>query len=278
MEGFLEAGGRVAKRLSGGAAYYQDEGYLSYTLMCPRGDFDLGQLSRLMALCAQAAGLSPQAGPRGEVLVDGLPMGASACFRSGRAAYQRGLLHVENRNPQLQKFISAPLGRGSALLNAHSSQLTVEGMEQALYFAFATAYQQQPATLDERLFDEKTLSELAAQLADPAWVYPEAVDYTFSVRERFPWGSVTVKLLTQGGAIRRATLFTDSQETGLFQRIQAALNGCPFLISAISSRFESKLDVGGSASLSQMAADVCQLVCGHMRAMDRSPRESAEAQ
>ncbi len=278
VEGFLEAGGRIVKRLSGGAAQYQDEGDISYTLMCSRGDFSPARMSELMALCALAAGLSPQPGAHGEVTVGGLPFSVSACFRSGRAAYQHGLIRVENRHPELQKYITAPLGQSAALLSNLSSQLTVEDVQQALYFAFSSVYGQPPALLDERLFDERTLSELSAQLADPLWVYPEALDYTFSVRERFPWGSVTALLLTQGGAIRRATLFTDSPETALFERIQSALQGCPFLISAISSRFESKLEKGGSPALAQMAADVCQLICGRMRAMDRTPKESAEGE
>ena len=66
--------------------------------------------------------------------------------------------------------------------------ITVEELEQVLYWAFARAYGAQPAWLDERILDGRSIAALTLRFSDPKWIYPEAMASTFSVSERFPWG------------------------------------------------------------------------------------------
>ena len=71
------------------------------------------------------------------------------------------------------------------------------------------------------------------------------------------------------GIIRAAKIFTDAMEASLFGRLEQALPGSPYLISSIGSRFAQKLEMLTDPTLLQMAGDVCSLICGKMKAIDR---------
>ena len=81
---------------------------------------------------------------------------------------------------------------------------------------------------------------------------------------------MTVLLRREGGMIRAAKIFSDAMEAGLFPPIEEGLIGCPFLIGAIGKRFDQKLAMLRDPRLIQIAGDVCTLICGRIRAQDRS--------
>ena len=58
--------------------------------------------------------------------------------------------------------------------------------------------------------------------------------------------------------------------SGTDQPIEEGLIGCPFLIGAIGKRFDQKLAMLRDPRLIQIAGDVCTLICGRIRAQDRS--------
>ena len=60
------------------------------------------------------------------------------------------------------------------------------------------------------------------------------------------------------------------------EQIEQALIGSPYLISAIAGRFDQKLAWLNHARLAQMAGDVCTIICGRIRAMDRSGGKAEE--
>ncbi|MDD3213248.1 MAG: lipoate protein ligase C-terminal domain-containing protein, partial [Eubacteriales bacterium] len=152
--------------------------------------------------------------------------------------------------------------------------ISVEHLERELYRAFTNVYRSQPAVLDEMMFDQPTLDLLAGQFSDPEWIYPKSLAYTFTVTERFPWGSVTVKLLVEDGVISSARLFTDAMEAGLFTVLEQTLTGCPYLISAINGRFRQKLELIRDPQLLQMTNDVSVLICGRIRELDRASHDN----
>jgi lipoate-protein ligase A len=148
-------------------------------------------------------------------------------------------------------------------------EITLDAIEEALYHAFAALYNCQPVWLDEQMLTESNLQHTADSFANPDWVYPEALPYNFSVDERFPWGSITVLIYREGGMIRASRIFSDAMEAALFERIQQALTGCPYLIGAINTRFQQRLGLLKDPRLLQIAGDVCKLICGRIRTLDR---------
>lgn len=281
VESFLESNGTITRRLSGGAASYQDMGCLNYSFIVPKADFDIaGQLS-MVCSAAAAYRLRGETGPRGNLYAQGLRFCQNAFYKSGSAAIQHGTLLVDASMDAMEHYQKSKHQKARAAeelpvrsrvinLRELDGSVTMEGLQQALCRAFAAHFRAEPIWLDEQMMDEGTLSKLTARFAAPEWVYPEAREYNFTVDERFPWGSVSVLLWRENGIIRAARLFSDAMESALFSLIEQGLLGCPFLIGAITKRFEQKLALLKDVRLLQIAGDVCTLICGRMRAMDRN--------
>ena len=283
---FLESGGKIARRLSGGGAVYHDMGNLNFTFILPKTDFDVPHQLNVIRMAISAFALEAYHSGRNDLLIGERKFSGNAFYKAGHSAYHHGTLLVDCDMNTMAGFLTASKSKmqthgvqsvASRVVNLHSlsQDITVESLQRELYRAFTALYKQKPATLDEMMLDQPTLDVLAAQFADPEWIYPKALPYTFTVEERFPWGGVTVKLLVENGIISNAKLFTDAMEAGLFTVLEQALTGCPYLISAINGRLKQKLELLRDQQLLQMAGDVCVLICGRIRALDRSAQQEA---
>ncbi|MEG0996797.1 MAG: lipoate protein ligase C-terminal domain-containing protein, partial [Clostridia bacterium] len=271
---------RIARRLSGGGAVYHDVGNLNFTFIVPKSAFDIPRQLSVVGMAVGVFGLQAEASGRNDLHVNGRKFSGNAFYKSGSAAYHHGTLLVNCDMEIMARFLTVDQKklqqRGVQSvpsrvtnLSALAQDITIETLQQALFNAFATVYDAKPVLLDERMMDAHSLGELTQQFESTEWIYPEAIPYSFTVTERFPWGGVTVKLLSEGGVIRAAKIFTDAMEAALFTRIEQSLIGCPFLISSISGRFEQRLELLKDPRLLQVAGDVCTLICGRIRAMDR---------
>lgn len=273
VESLLTDGGRVARRMSGGGAAYQDMGTLGFTLLMPKTEFQIARQLGVLGVALGSLGIGVRAAGRGDLYAGGKRVSTNAYFKSGSAAYHRGTLNVNADEGARARYLSEPpMGNLCELV----PELTVERVQQALYGAFSQVYGAQPAWLDERMMDSRSLDKLTAQFSAPEWIDPPEIPYTFSVTERFPWGHVAVRLNVEGGIIRAAQLFTDAMEAPLFERIEQLLTGTPFFISAIAGRFDQRLELLTDGRLLQLAGDVCNLICGRIRAMDRQGGQTKE--
>jgi lipoate-protein ligase A len=283
---FLESGGRIVRRLSGGGAVYHDMGNLNFTFILPKTEFDVPKQLGVIRMAVGAFDLEAYHSGRNDLLIGERKFSGNAFYKAGHSAYHHGTLLISCDMNVLAGYLTASKSKmqshgvqsvASRVVNLQSlnPDVTVEALQRELYRAFSVVYKHRPAVLDEMMLDQPTLDALAAQFADPAWIYPEALPYTFTVEERFPWGGVTVKLLVENGVIKNAKLFTDAMEAGLFSVLEQALTGCPYLISAINDRMRQKLEMLRDQQLLQMAGDVCVLICGRIRTLDREAQHEA---
>lgn len=286
---FLESGGRIARRLSGGGAVYHDMGNLNFTFILPKTDFDVPRQLTVIRMAIAAYGLDAVHSGRNDLLVNERKFSGNAFYKAGHSAYHHGTLLVDCDMGVMANYLTVNKEKlrshgvqsvPSRVVNLKSlaEDLTVGDLQGELVRAFSAVYKARPAVLDERMLDRRTLDALTQQFADPEWIYPAALPYTFTVAERFPWGGVTVKLLVENGVIRGAKLFTDAMEAGLFQLLEQALTGSPYLISAINGRIRQKLELLQDHQLLQMAGDVSVLICGRIRELDRTaPQDDTAA-
>jgi len=280
------SGGLVARRLSGGGAMYQDEGCLNFSFILPKGMFDIPRQLAMIGMAVGAMGIQAQAAGRFDLAAPGGVFCRNAFYKSGAAAMHHGTILVSAQLGGMKQILQVEDGKlppgmrpeETAYVNLSdlNDQITIESMQEALYWSFGRCFGAQPAMLDECMMDAASIERLTAQFCSREWVFPSAPPYTFSVAERFPWGSAAVQLMAEGGIIRAARVYTDAMEAGLFETIEQIMLGSPYLISAISGRFEQKLAWLRDARLAQMAGDVCTLICGGIRAMDRSGQSQSK--
>ena len=280
VEEFLASGGSIARRLSGGGAVYHDMGNQNFTFILPKGEFDIPKQLSVVAAATASFGIQAEPSGRNDLQVSGRKFSGNAFYKAGSSAYHHGTILVDSNFSMLERYLSVDEKKlaqhsvtsvRSRVVNLASlcPDVTISRMQEALFLAFAKVYRRDPILLDECMLDHPTLQKIAEQFEDENWIYPAALPYGFTVSERFPWGSITVKLQVEGGIIRAAKIFTDAMEASLFGRLEQALPGSPYLISSIGSRFAQKLEMLTDPTLLQMAGDVCSLICGKMKAIDR---------
>ena len=279
VEDFLRSGGRLARRLSGGGAVYHDLGNLNFTFIVPKTAFDIPRQLNVVAMAVAAFGVQVAASGRNDLTAAGRKFSGNAFYKAGSTAYHHGTLLVKSDTEQLSKYLTVDEQKletkgvksvPARVVNlSELAEINVDTLTDAMCRAFAHVYGAAPAWLDERMLDGASIARLTDWFSADTWLYPEDVPYTFSVSERFPWGGVTVKLLVEGGVIRRARVFTDAMEAALFTRMEQMLAGTPFLIGAIMSRFDQRQTLLTDPRLLQLSGDVCALVCRRIRAMDR---------
>lgn len=288
VEEFLESGGKIVRRLSGGGAVYHDMGNLNFTFILPKTDFDVPRQLSVIRMAIAAFDLEALPSGRNDLLIGDRKFSGNAFYKAGHSAYHHGTLLVDCDMKLLGSYLIPNEKKlqyhgvqsvQSRVLNLKTlvPEMTIEGLQRELFRAFSAVYKQKPAVLDEMMLDQHTLDTIAKQFSDPEWIYPKSLPYTFTVSERFPWGGVTVKLLVENGVIRNAKLFTDAMEAGLFTLLEQALTGSPYLISAINGRLKQKLELLRDHQLLQMAGDVGVLICGRIRELDRNAQQEATA-
>lgn len=274
VESFLEAGGVVTRRLSGGGASYQDEGTLNFSIILPKKDFDASRQLQLLRDVAGCFGVVTDSGMGVSLRSGGRAYCQNAFFKSGSVALHHGSIHVSTETGAmvscLQNADKAMAAPDILNLRENCPEITVEDVQKCLYQGFAAYYRSEPAWLDEQMMDQTSIHTYAGHFGEQDWIYPAKMEYDFSVRERFPWGSVSVLLKRDGGIIRSARIYSDAMEAALFFPIEQGLVGCPFLIGAIGTRFTQKLEMVTDPRLLQIAGDVCTLICGRIRAQDRA--------
>jgi len=257
--------GSTARRLSGGGAVYQDMGCLNFTFILPKQAFDIPRQMGIVGMAAGAFGIQLQAASRGELAVEGRTCCICDFFKSGSAAYHHGSLFVYSDEAARARSLNRRQSRSTQDLSALSRDVTVDALEQALYWAFCRAYGAEAAMLDERMMDQRSIEASAARFADRQWIWPTADVYNVIAEEQFPWGRVSVHLREENGVIRAARIFTDAMEAALFEHLEQALVGSPFLVSAISARMGQRLSLLRDPRLMQLAGDVNTLICQRIR-------------
>jgi len=286
VEEFLRSGGRIARRMSGGGAVYHDLGNLNFTFILPKAEFDVLKQLSIISMALSSFGIPSELSGRNDLQTNGRKFSGNAFYKAGHSAYHHGTILLNTNMDWMTHYLTVDQkkleNRGVKSvparvvnLKALNPDLTLADLQSAIYHAFGRTYRQSSTVLDEYMLDTPTLERLAEEFQSNDWIYPAEAPYNFTVAERFPWGGVTVKIQRDGGVIRQAKLFTDAMEASLFTRMEQALVGSAYLISAITSRFDQKLELLTDPQLLQMAQDVCSLICGNMRAMDRG-NETAE--
>lgn len=155
VDPFLSAGGHIARRLSGGGAVYQDRGALNFSFILPKTAFDIHHQLSILGMAAGAFGIQSRAMGRGDLFAAGRRFSVNAYFKAGSAALHHGTLYVDTALDQMAQFLSAGGGDLAAPnppdtaahtinLRTLNPAITVEELEQALYWAFAVPMARNP--------------------------------------------------------------------------------------------------------------------------------------
>ena len=272
------AGGRLARRLSGGGAVYHDLGNLNFTFLARRADYDVARQTEVILQAVRALGVPAVRTGRNDLLADGQKFSGHAYYRSGDACYHHGTLMVDVSLDRLGRYLKpAPdklKAKGVQSVRArvvnlarYCPGLTIPQLCRSLADAFGQVYGLPVQSLPDRFVDEAAVAALTQAFSAPAWLYGRDAPAGQTVcQARFGWGGVTLRYTVRQGRLRQVTLASDGLEADYLAGVPARLEGC----AATAAAVYAALTRDAAPALHPLAADLAGLLFAPTRKEERA--------
>lgn len=95
VEEFLESGGKIARRRSGGGAVYHDFGNLNFSLIGMKANIDTLLYKDILIKVISGFGLCPEYTGRNDIVVSGRKFSGNAVYDDGKIVCQHGTIMVD---------------------------------------------------------------------------------------------------------------------------------------------------------------------------------------
>ena len=172
---FLNAGGVIARRRSGGGAVYQDKGNLNFSLICKTAERGACRYQELVSDVLREFRLDAEYNGRNDVTVQGRKFSGNAVYEDGAVTCQHGTILVAADIEKMAYYLTPEKSKlernhiksvGSRVVNLSSldAGITVKSVARAfLRVTKATAADHEP--------DKDRLEKLTDFYKSDAWVY-----------------------------------------------------------------------------------------------------------
>lgn len=258
-----DEGGRLARRLSGGGAVFHDLGNLNFTFLLPTEDYDLDKQLRVIELACEKLGVRVERSGRNDILADGRKFSGNAFYRNGSRAYHHGTFMVDVDGEKLSRYLNPSKAKLSSKgvasvrsrvvnLKELAPDITIERLFEKLAEAFCEAYDLPYEEIDLSEPERSAIRPLVAKYGSWKWRFGREIPFTFECGERFPWGSVQIQLMVDGGTVNAAEVYSDSMDWSIAERLKAALEGESFS--------EAALCIAAKKACPDIAPDICRMI------------------
>lgn len=234
-----EAGGKLARRLSGGGAVFHDVGNLNFTFLVPEEDYDVDkQLSVIQKACGHS-GIRVEKSGRNDLLANGFKFSGNAFYHAQGKAYHHGTIMVDVDMSKLSAYLSPPKAKLEAKgissvrsrvvnLKELDPELTCDKMRELMKKAFSEVYglSAEPFLLTEE--GKAEIEALRREYSSFEYLCGTPLPATFTCERKFPWGYIQVQMQVESGAVKVCKVYTDAMEWELSRIVEDALTGCRF--------------------------------------------------
>jgi lipoate-protein ligase A len=237
-----QEGGHLARRLSGGGAVFHDLGNLNFTFLLNQSDYDIHKQMEVIRLAVQSLGIPAEVSGRNDILSEGRKFSGNAFYHHGGKAYHHGTILVDTDPEKMARYLTPPKAKLKAKgipsvrsrvvnLKELAPDLSIDGMKEYLIQAFGEVYGKKPTLLPA--IDPGILQPIAAEFADPAYLFGRSPQCDILLEERFDWGQMELQLTVQKGCIQEIAAYTDAMDHTLAPAIRSALQGAIFTAEEI---------------------------------------------
>ncbi len=233
------AGGKLVRRLSGGGAVFHDLGNLNFTFLVQKEDYNIGKQLEVIVRAVNRLGIPAMKSGRNDITAEDRKFSGNAFYSEGNQSYHHGTILVQVDMKKLSRYLNVSreklVSKGvesvrSRVVNLteYVPELTIRRMEEELIHAFGEVYGLTPELMEQESIDQKELNRLEDKFSSWEWNFGRRIEFSDTIGKRFSWGDIELQMVVEGGTIRQCAVFSDSLETGLFERIEEKLTSCIF--------------------------------------------------
>lgn len=245
LEALEAAGGRLARRSSGGGAVFHDLGNLNFTFLTPRPAYDLHRQLGVIIEAVRSLGLPADFTGRNDIVTTGGAKFSGNAFRySKETGMHHGTILVDVDMSKLSAYL-APSKAKLAAKGVESVRsrvcnlaelcpgLTIEQVRQAVIAAFEKEYGAY-SVLQEKDLDPALLEEKEKKYASWEWRLGCSPAFDLEVENRFAWGGVTLQFALSQGKVEEVTAYSDAMDEAFILSLPAALRDVRFTPAELS--------------------------------------------
>ena len=250
VEALEAAGGRLARRSSGGGAVYHDLGNLNFTFITPRSAYDLHRQLGVVIKAVKSLGIEAGFTGRNDIVAaNGAKFSGNAFRYSQQVGMHHGTILVDVDMSKLSTYLMPSKAKLAAKgvesvrsrvcnLREFVPDLTVAHVREALAAAFEEEYGA-ASILREDDLDQKVLEEKENKYSSWEWRIGSSPACDLELEERFPWGGITLQLALAQGQVREAMVYSDAMDEAFILRIPQALRGVRFAPQELAAAVRS---------------------------------------
>lgn len=231
-----QAGGKLARRLSGGGAVFHDLGNLNFTFLMNKKRYNITRQLSVILQAMHKLGLNAEFLGRNDLVIQGKKFSGNAYYLQKDNALHHGTILINSDLTKLSSFLQVSkekiISKGidsvrSRVVNLSEicSTLTLADVTHGLEESFVEAY---GGIAGEIVVDQNDsrLQQLFNKYSSWEWRFGSTPEFDLYINRRFIWGELELGFCLKHGYIDSATVFSDALEVNLVSDIGRCLQGC----------------------------------------------------
>lgn len=249
VEDFLQDGGKIVRRLSGGGAVYHDLGNLNFTFCVKKADYDVDKQLMVILTALQALGINAKKTGRNDITIKQKKFSGNAFYRQGDYCYHHGTLLLSIDSEKMLRFLNVDKAKLQSKgvdsvksrvtnLQEHNSDITVELMCEQIKIATHKIYNCDVEDYTVNDLDKIKIKELMQKFNDWNWIFGRKIKFTNHLKQRFSWGSVEFYIYVDEGRVKDIEIYSDAMQQDFILLLKNGLKNCLYIKRELIEQIE----------------------------------------
>lgn len=242
------AGGKLARRSSGGGAVYHDLGNLNFTFIAPHHRYDLHKQLKVILTALNKLGIEAKFAGRNDIEVDGCKVSGNAFTKRKNNSLHHGTLLVDVKMEDLAKYLNVSKAKMQskgvdsvrkrvANLKQFNPELTIPLLIETLKVSFEEVYH---TKLTEQLMDSTQYQQRVEMYRSNAWRLNPIEAFEAQVETKFPWGEIQAFFHVKSGIIAESHIYSDAMNPEFIEQLKTSWKNIPYELLAMKNAYSEQ--------------------------------------
>ena len=233
---FLDQGGRIARRITGGGAVYHDQGNLNFSFVAQADNYDVRKQFDVILGAAKSLGIEASVSGRNDICAGERKFSGNAFYKSGISALHHGTILINGDAEKMKAYLTpnpAKLAKRSVAsvasrvvnLSEISPEITVDHFKDALICSASEVYGVSAVREDLFSLPEEAFRKAWERQKSRVWIFGDSLQDFTEYRACFPEGLVSAQICFDGNTAEDAIVFTDALDVSFSSRCRSRILG-----------------------------------------------------